>query len=323
MASLSDLRKKNRESLDKFRKNMEDDKSGGGSYKDERFWSPFFDKEKGRGSATVRFMPAPPGEDLPWVKVFSHSFRGPTGKWYMENSRTSLPGKDNNDPVGDLNRRLWNSGIESDKDVARNQKRRLNYYANVLVVDDPANPENNGQVFLYRFGPFIYGMLEEAMNPEDEDDTPINPFDPWEGADFVIKMKGKQLGDNIVPDYGKSYFKDSEAIGDDEEIEELWNKCYSLQEFVKPDNFKSYEELQTRLYEVLGPEVGSGIEVLEGAVAAVAEQAPKEEPKPKAKKAKKPEPEAEAEDEPEVDLSPSDEDDDDAEFFRKLAAGED
>lgn len=265
MTSIAELRKKNQNALEKFQKTMEQDSKGQGQG-DPRFWKPFFDKEKGHGSAEIRFMPAPPGEDYPWVKLYSHGFKGPTGKWYVENSLTSLPGK-NPDPCGELNNRLWNSGVESDKDVARNQKRRLSYYTNVLVVNDPAAPENNGKVFLYRFGPKIYEMLEEAMNPDtevDPDAKAVNPFDPWEGANFVIKMKGHQLGKNIVPNYDKSYFKSPAEMGDDDEIEELWKGCHSLQELVSEKNFKTYEELQKRLFEVLGETAGSGVPVVEG-----------------------------------------------------------
>lgn len=263
--SLAELRKKSQGALETFKKTMSEEKSNGGGG-DNRFWKPFFDKEKGAGYSVIRFMPAPEGEDYPWVKLFSHGFKGPTGKWYVENSLTTLPGR-TEDPVSQLNRSLWNSGIESDKQVARDQKRKTKYYANIMVVEDKENPEAVGKVFLYQFGPKIYEMLEDAMNPDTDSDpdlTPLNPFDPWGGADFVIKAKGQQLGTAIVPNYDKSYFKAPAAMGDDDLIEARWKECHSLQEFVQPKSFKTFEELQKRLFEVLGPTCGSGVPTVEG-----------------------------------------------------------
>lgn len=326
--SLAELRKKNKEALASFQKTMNEEKSGGSNSSDERFWKPFFDKEKGRGHAIVRFLPAPQGEDLPWVKIFRHAFQGPTGKWFIENSLTTLGGK-NSDCVGDLNKRLWNSGVESDKDVARAQKRKIEYITNVLVVDDPENPENNGKVFLYRFGPKIYSMLEEAMNPDeaDPDLDPINPFDPWEGADFVIKMKGQQLGTVLVPNYDKSYFKNPKAMfEDDEEIESTWMKCHSLQDFVAADKFKTNEELKRRLFEVLGATVGSGVPVIEGWDEPAPEQ-PKQKPPVDDGKDDIPFDLDDDEDEKQEEKTPapvpeSSDDDDDMDFFMKLAEGD-
>ena len=151
---------------------------------DERFWKPEMDKS-GNGYAVIRFLPAPEGEDVPWAKVWSHAFQGPGG-WYIENSLTTLNQKD---PVGDLNRQLWNSGSEKDKEVARKQKRKLSYYTNIYVVTDPAHPENEGKVFLYKFGKKIFDKITEAMQPAFADETPINPFDFWTGADFKIKLR--------------------------------------------------------------------------------------------------------------------------------------
>lgn len=173
-----------------------------------------------------------------------------------------------------MNSRLWNSGIESDKQVARSFKRRTNLFANVLIIDDPMRPELNGTVKLYRYGPMIQKILENAMFPQFETDTPVNPFDPWSGADFEIRMVGKQLNGNIVPNYEKSFFHEPSAMGDDETIEETWKKCESLQALLGESNFKSYDELKGRLYEVLGATVGSGIPVVEGYEAPVQQTAP-------------------------------------------------
>lgn len=258
MASLADLKKQSENALNKFKSSMDEDTKSGSSYEDDRMWKPFFDKDKGIGQATVRFLPEPPGEEFPWVKIFTHGFKGPTGKWYIENSLTTIG---QSDPVGELNSRLWNSGIESDQEVARTQKRRLSYYSNVLVVDDPANPSNNGKVFLFRYGMKIYEKLQELMSPQFEDETPINPFDPWNGCDFVIRMRTVAGYVN----YDKSSFKEPAAIGSDDEIELIWKQCHSLNDLVAPKNFKSYDELKNRMYEVLGPTVGSGVPVIIGA----------------------------------------------------------
>ena len=264
--SLSELRKQQSKLLDMIKEQSQQKSSSSSSSKDDRFWNATFDPEKGRGSAIIRFLPAPVGEDWPYVKVYSHGFQGPTGKWYIENSLSTLGKKD---PCGNLNSRLWNSGIESDKDVARQQKRKTSYYANVYVVKDPANPDAEGKVFLYRFGQKIYDIIQEAMYPGDDDiDTKeaLNPFDPWTGANFVIKLTGHMLGKKQIPIPDKSYFEAPTEFfgGDDEKIEEVWKKAYSLAEFHDPKNFKTEEELSRRLFEVLGPLSGSGIETVEG-----------------------------------------------------------
>lgn len=263
MPSIDELRNRQANNLDNLRNKVEEEKNGGGGgQQDERFWKPPFDQESGKGFAIIRFLPAPPGEELPWVKLFRHSFQGPTGKRYFENCLTTI-GK--TDPVGELNRRLWNSGVESDKSHASKQKRQTTYFSNILVIDDKANPENNGKVFLFRYGPKIYEFIENAMYPQFEGETAINPFDPWEGANFQMKMTGQQLGDRVVPNYDKSSFAAPSAIGSDEEIERVWNQCYSLAELVDSEKaFKSYDELRRRLFEVLGPTVGSGVSVVEG-----------------------------------------------------------
>jgi len=215
---------------------------GGGA--DERLWKPEVDKT-GNGFAVIRFLPAPEGEDIPWAKMYSHAFQGPGG-WYIENSLTTIGKKD---PVSEHNRELWNSGNESDKDVVRRQKRKLSYYANIYVVKDPTNPQNEGGVFLYKFGKKIFDKVMEAMQPEFEDETPINPFDFWQGANFKLKIVKKDGYWN----YDKSEFAEvSPLLEDDDALEALWKKQYSLAAVTAPDQFKSHEDLEKRLKYVLG-----------------------------------------------------------------------
>ena len=216
--------------------------TGGGG--DDRLWKPEMDKT-GNGYAVIRFLPAPEGEELPWAKMYSHAFQGPGG-WYIENSPTTLGQKD---PVSEHNRELWNSGLDSDKDTVRKQKRKLSYYANIYVVQDKANPENEGKVFLYKFGKKIFDKIMEAMQPEYEDETAINPFDFWAGANFKLKLK-KVAG---YWNYDSSEFAASAPLLDDDDaLEALWKKQYSLAELVASDQFKSYDQLQNRLQMVLG-----------------------------------------------------------------------
>ena len=220
------------------------------SYVYERLWKPTMDKS-GNGYAVIRFLPAPDGEDLPWVKLWNHAFQGPTGQWYIENSLTTLG---NNDPVSEYNSKLWNSGVESDKEIARKQKRKLQYYSNIYVVSDSANPQNEGKVFLYRFGKKIFDKVMEAMQPAFEDETPINPFDFWEGANFKLKLRKVDGYWN----YDKSEFESVSALSDDDDVlEEIYKKQYSLAEFTAPSNFKSYDELKTRLDMVLSGTVAA------------------------------------------------------------------
>ena len=215
-----------------------------GNNTDERLWKPAVDKA-GNGYAVIRFLPAHANAELPWTQVWSHAFQGPGG-WYIENSLTTV-GK--NDPVGELNRTLWNSGRESDKDIARKQKRKLSYYANVYIVKDSANPENEGQVKLYKFGKKIFDKIMEAMQPEFEDETPINPFDFWGGANFKLKLKKVQGYWN----YDSSEFGPVEPLLDDDDaLEALWKKEYSLSAITATDQFKDYDQLQNRLKMVLG-----------------------------------------------------------------------
>ena len=215
--------------------------SGGG---DDRLWKPELDKT-GNGYAVIRFLPAPDGEEIPWAKLYSHAFQGPGG-WYIENSLTTTGGKD---PVSDYNRELWNSGNESDKDVVRKQKRKLSYYSNIYAVKDPTNPQNEGKVFLFKFGKKIFDKVMEAMQPEFEDETPINPFDFWQGANFKLKIK-KVAG---FWNYDSSEFDSvSPLLDDDDALEALWKKEYSLTSITAADQFKSYDDLEKRLKYVLG-----------------------------------------------------------------------
>ena len=226
------------------------------SYVDERLWRPQLDKS-GNGYAVIRFLPPCDGENLPWAKLWSHAFQGPTGQWYIENSLTTLSQKD---PVSEHNTRLWNSGVESDKEIARKQKRKLQYYSNIYVVSDTKNPANEGKVFLYRFGKKIFDKLMEAMQPAFEDETPINPFDFWTGANFKLKIRKVDGYWN----YDKSEFDNVSTLSDnDDELEKIYKSQYSLDEFTAPTNFKSYDELKTRLDMVLSGTVAvSTVETL-------------------------------------------------------------
>ena len=248
--SLETLRKSN--SLDKLLNAVKEDSAPQEkkSYVDERLWKPELDKS-GNGYAVIRFLPSVEGEDMPWAKVWNHAFQGPTGQWYIENSHTTLGQKD---PVSEHNTKLWNTGLESDKETARKQKRKLQYFSNIYVVSDSKHPENEGKVFLYRYGKKIFDKLMAAMQPEFEDETPINPFDFWEGANFKLKIRKVDGFWN----YDKSEFETPSALGDDSVIESVWKKQYALKEFTASTNFKSYEELKTRLDAVLSGTVSVG-----------------------------------------------------------------
>lgn len=244
--SLSELRK-NRGNFDSLMKEVEkianptNEKRGD----DDRFWKPSVDKA-GNGQAVLRFLPAPAGEELPWVRVFDHGFQGPTGKWYIENSLTTI---NKPDPVGELNSELWNSGIEANKEIARKQKRRLSYISNVLVIRDPANPENEGKVFLYKYGKKIFDKIKDVMQPTFEDEKPVNPFDLWEGANFKLRIRQVEGYRN----YDKSEFDGPAPLSDDDaELERIWKQSHSLAAFLDPSNFKSYDELKAKLNAVLG-----------------------------------------------------------------------
>src|SRR6056300_1368925 len=222
------------------------------SYVDERIWKPTVDKAGNRYSV-IRFLPGTE-ENLPFVRYWDHGFKGPTGQWYIENSLTSIGQPD---PVGELNSRLWNSGIESDKGRARTQKRRLHYVTNIYVVSDPSAPQNEGKVFLYKFGKKIFDKIYDLMNPAFADETPVNPFDFWEGADFKLKIRNVEGYRN----YDKSEFASAAPLlnADEAQLEKVYSQLHNLSEFTDPKNYKSYDELRTKLMRVLGEEaVSSG-----------------------------------------------------------------
>ena len=243
--SFQDL-KKSRGGFDTLQASLEQTSSGGEtkSYNDDRYWKIDLDKT-GNGYAVVRFLPATQGEDMPWVQYFDHGFQGPGG-WYIEKSLTTLNEKD---PVSEHNTELWNSGIEANKDIARKQKRRLHYVSNILVVSDPTHPENEGKVMLFRYGKKIFEMLKDRMQPQFQDETPLNPFDLWEGADFKIKVRKVDGYWN----YDKSEFAASKPLSEDDgQLEAIWNSQHSLQDVIAPKEFKSYDELKQKLDRVLG-----------------------------------------------------------------------
>ena len=242
--------KRNRDSLDKLTKAIEitTQSAEAGSKDDTRFWAPTVDKS-GNGMAVIRFLPEPAidGDDgLPWVRRFDHGFQGPGG-WFIDNCLTTVGDKC---PVCEHNSTLWNSGVEANKEIVRKQKRRLSYIANIYVISDPSNPENEGTVRLYKFGKKIFDKISEVMNPEFPDETPLNPFDLWEGANFKLKIRNVEGYRN----YDKSEFADKSALldGDDDKLEAIYTKEHSLKDFTDKKHFKPYEQLKARLDKVLG-----------------------------------------------------------------------
>ena len=242
--SFSALKRDSASAFQKLTKELEKVSSGESNAKDDNLWKPEMDKS-GNGYAVIRFLPAPNDEDLPWAKLFSHAFQGPGG-WYIENSLTTI---NKSDPVGDLNRQLWNSGSDRDKETARKQKRKLSYYSNIFVVQDPLHPENEGKVFLYKYGKKIHDKIVEAMQPAFADETPINPFDFWKGANFKLKIRKLDGYWN----YDKSEFDKVSTLGDfdDAELEAIYKSEHSLTAFTDAKNFKTYEELEKRMNTVL------------------------------------------------------------------------
>ena len=215
-----------------------------GSKDDDRFWKPVMDKG-GTGSAVIRFLPAPEGCDLPWVQVWSHAFQG-TGGWLIDNCLTTLG---QNCPVCEANRELWNTGSKDNQNIVRDRKRKLSYFSNIYVVKDPVNPENEGRVFLYKFGKKIFDKIMASMQPQFDDEKPVNPFDFWEGANFKLKLVKKDGYWN----YDKSEFAPSSALlGDDDELETIYKSLNNLNDFIAPGEFKSYEDLKKRLDYTLG-----------------------------------------------------------------------
>ena len=270
------------------------------SYQDDRFWKLEADKA-GNGTATIRFLPTAEGDELPWVKIFSHGFQGPTGKWYIENSLTTIG---ENDPVGELNSRLWNTGNEADKETARKQKRKLSYVANVLIVSDPKHPENEGKVKLFKFGKKIFDKIMDKARPTFEDETPVNVFDLWAGADFKLRMR-KVDG---YPNYDQSAFQEPSAITEDEdEMLTIVNSQHKLSEFLDRKNFKTYEELSRKLASVLAD---SGSNTPSAASIAEDDDEPVRNVKATAPKTR-------------VTVASSDDNDDEAmSFFKKIAMEE-
>lgn len=296
--SFKDLKNNSTKSFEKLTKALSEmNQATDYSSKNDDVWSCELDKA-GNGYAVIRFLPAPDGEDLPFVRLFSHGFKGPTGKWYIENSLTTI-GKP--DPVAALNSKLWNSGVESDKEIARKQKRKLNYYANIYVIKDPANPDNEGKCFKFRFGKKIFDKLNDLMNPTFEDEEPIDPFNLWTGANFKLKIRQVDGYAN----YDKSEFEEPSPLSDDDdELEKIWKQCHSLQALIAPDQFKSYEELEKRLNLVLDLDAPSEVKK----VSTADELKERVSDSPKFKEAKP------------VQKVETEDDDDDMEFFSKLIA---
>jgi len=246
MTTSFDALKKNRnKSLEKLNAQLE--KIASKSYSDPnegKFWKPTRDKA-GNGFAIIRFLPPAAGEEMPFIRMWDHGFQGPTGLWYIENSLTTI---NQDDPVSELNSKLWNSGVEADKEQARKQKRRLKYVSNIYVVKDSGNPDNDGKVFLFSYGKKIFDKLNDLMNPQFEDEKPINPFDLWEGANFRLKIRQFEGYAN----YDKSEFDAAAPLfEDDDKLEEVWKQEHSLNELIDPKHFKPYAELKAKLYRVL------------------------------------------------------------------------
>jgi hypothetical protein len=244
--SFANLKKSSKTSLEKITQQVNKlaTPEGGGRENDNRFWQPEVDKS-GNGFAVIRFLPAPDGEDVPFVRIFDHGFKGPGGQWYIEKSLTTIGKKD---PVSEYNSQLWATGVQANQDQVRKQKRKLNFISNIMVISDKAHPENEGKVFLYKYGKKIFDKLNAAMNPEFEDEDPVNPFDLWAGANFKLKIRNVEGYRN----YDKSEFDKPEPLMDDDAaLEKLWKSEHSLQEFLKEEHFKPYDELKQKLYRVL------------------------------------------------------------------------
>lgn len=284
--------------------------SGGGSksYGDDRIWKPTVDKS-GNGYAVVRFLPCNESDELPWVRFWDHGFQGPTGRWYIEKSLTSI-GQD--DPLSEVNSRLWNSGNESDKEVARSQKRRLHYVSNILIVSDPANPENEGKVFLYQYGKKIFDKIMDVMQPQFQDEQPMNPFDLWEGANFKLKIRNFEGYRN----YDKSEFDSPSELysGDEARQRDVYESLHKFSDYTDPSNYKSYADLKRKLVEVLGEQAVNGVDSMSNVETQMQSTAPS---------VAKVE---EADDIPFVnnDATPSDDgdSDDSLSYFAKLAKGD-
>lgn len=274
---------------------------------DERFWYPAVDKA-GNGYAVIRFLPAPQGEDIPFVRLFEHGFKGPSGSWYIENSLTTLGLPD---PVSEYNSKLWNTGVEADKDKARKQKRKLSYFSNIYVIKDPANPENEGKVFLFRYGKKIFDKLYEANNPQFPDAKPMDPFDLWEGANFKVKIRQVEGYRN----YDLSSFENPAPLfADDGRLERIWKQEHSLKDIVDAKNFKSYDELKAKFQRVMSLDEDSVTNGYDR------EEAPVRAPKAAKAKAARAHPEELPDELPE---GLPEGDDDDLNFFKNIAEDDD
>lgn len=304
MNSIASMKKNRQAQLDSLTKSLDQANGKAPQVRDDEsdgLWKPTRGKD-GNGYAVVRFLPAPKGEDQPFVRVWDHFFQGPGG-WYIEKSRTTLGEQD---PASELNVQLYATGRAEDKAAVSRQKRKLKFYSNVYIVKDPANPENEGKVFLYQYGKRIFDKLNDLMNPQYEDESPVNPFDFWEGADFKIKIVTQEMTFNgqkrKMPNYDKSEFAaPAPLLDNDDELEAIWDQCASLNELVDPSKFKSYDELKARLEKVLGAA-----------------------PAPVAPPVSAPAPAPVADDDVPFDVEPApkasaDDDDDDLSFFKSLA----
>ena len=250
--SFANLKKSSKSSLDKINQQVTKlaAPEGEGRQQDTRFWQPEVDKS-GNGFAVIRFLPSPDDEDVPFVRIFDHGFQGPGGQWYIEKSLTTIGQAD---PVSEYNSQLWATKLQANQDQVRKQKRKLNFISNIYVVSDKAHPENEGKVFLYKYGKKIFDKLNAAMNPEFEDEEPINPFDFWAGANFKLKIRNVEGYRN----YDKSEFEAPAPLLDsDEDMEAIWKQEHSLQEFLSPKHYKSYDELKQKLYRVLALDGGA------------------------------------------------------------------
>jgi hypothetical protein len=299
--SFFELKRSSSNSFEKLNQELTKLNSNQSNSRDERQWTCATDKV-GNGYAVIRFLPAPGGEDVPFIRMFTHGFKGPGG-WYIENSLTTIGQQDS---IAELNTRLWNSGIESDKETVRKQKRQLNFYSNIYVVKDPANPANEGKVFLFRYGKKIFDKITDLMNPQFEDEKPVDPFNLWTGANFKLKIRKVES----YPNYDKSEFDSAGPLfDDDDKLEALWKSEYSLKELIDTKNFRTYDELKRRLDRALGLTTGNAPsnarqQFVEEDDIPVFEPAP-----PQRSQAARPAPVA----------ASVDNDDEDFEFFKKLA----
>jgi hypothetical protein len=247
--SFNELKRSSSNSFERLNQELTKLNANQSNSRDERLWTCQTDKA-GNGYAVIRFLPAPVGEDVPFVRMFTHGFQE-KGGWYIENSLTTIGQQD---PIGEMNTRLWNSGIESDKETVRKRKRQLNFYSNIYIVKDPAKPENEGKVFLFRYGRKIFDKITDLMNPQFEDERPVDPFNLWSGANFKLKIRKVEGYSN----YDKSEFDTAgPLVDDDDRLEAIWKSEYSLKELIDPKNFRSYDELKRRLDRALGLTTGN------------------------------------------------------------------